>query len=201
MQMLYEDIGYDDVVGFELVGGVGLYSLKDLAPSVTFDNIESITISEEPENISSQQSIQSTYTRSRPSDALIMTHRVFYKVDEDTIGFYPIPRTTGQVCRIFHQAKPREVTVLTDEIEMREEFVTAIIYYVMSVIAEAQEDSIKYNNFINQYNAERLRIKKRKYSLQGKLPTTTDTGLKPMASTRRRRGLVPKRDSRSTGGY
>lgn len=95
-------------------------------------------------------------------------------VEENKIRLYPIPQDDDQTIKIYYKKKTpqlQEYDMQEDLSEyIRDKYITAIIYYVLYIMAEANDDIIKANNYISRYNSDLTKLKLERWSDEGKFP-------------------------------
>lgn len=157
MEILASEIGEIDTALFETTEGTAIYKMLD---DMRMENIKSLLVGDVPYDAAGQNT-----ELVRPS-YMLATERYF--------ALYPEPSKTGIVITVTYQKQPPPVSEDDDEIKLRTKYIPALKYYVMGIIAEANDDINKANNMYSQYNAELVRIKMDKYKHNGKYPVTRD---------------------------
>lgn len=155
ISVLSTDIGEIDTWIGETTADTALYALQD---DMRFENIKSVIIDDV------------VYIAAGQNDSLVRPS--YMLATEGYIAIYPEPATTGLEFSITYQVQPPDVSDDTDTIDLRTNYIPALKYYVLRIMAEVNDDIAKANNFGDSYNAELMRIKMDKYKMNGKYPTT-----------------------------
>jgi hypothetical protein len=177
---LYKDIGLVDIIEIETTEDVFMYALD---ASISFQKIRSVTVSTDVEGGVNPPS-QITYRPVGPDDELY--GNCYFKVMEGYIGIYPTPTINDQIIRINYTGRALVVDATTDNVEVDQDYYEAIEYYVLMLMAESNDDIVKFNNFLSTYNSEIMRIKREMAMKDGKYPKTQDVNRKPCGAARRR---------------
>lgn len=177
---LYKDIGLADIIEINTVADQFVYAID---ATISFQKIRSVTVSSDVEG-GANSPVQITYNPIGLDDELY--GYCYFKVIEGYIGIYPTPAISNQVIRINYTGRASVVDATTDNVEVDGDYYEAIEYYVLMLMAESNDDIIKFNNFLSTYNSEIMRIKREMAMKDGKYPSTKDGNRKPIGAARRR---------------
>jgi len=161
-------------------------AIYDFPTGVKPENINSMTMSTDEEDPNQNVYLQTPLRAAGLNDNL--KYNCWAKVDEDTFMVYPTPHMDGQTIRIYHQVSPPEYDG-ADTAEdlndyLRNDYVQAITYDLISKIALISDDLAVHNNYTLLYNNQITRMKTDKYVKDGKYPSTVNV-MKTQSKNRR----------------
>ncbi|MFT9498245.1 hypothetical protein [Anaerosolibacter sp.] len=160
---IFREMALKEILQFNTIADQALYDLKTLSGNnLEFEMIESVTLDNKK------------YAPKFINDEAV--YYSYYKVLDNYIGFYPVPKKSDLIVNIYYEKRPETLSSsnLTKTPDLREDYLEILKYGVFVIMAKALKDVALANNYVGEYNDMMKKIKQEKYEKMSKYPQTQD---------------------------